>query len=182
MVCWRDGRGQQRLGLVRSSTCSLIDMERLFEPYCFYEPIKQHRYWGMLKNWFITELEIFGTGNDSWLQPDGAAGIFRCRCDGILWWGVFRMRDWRGWPVLCAQLDWPPRNPDLSTCDSSFCGYIKGTITRQLLRDNDDLKEAARLPFNCVIPQTLQKMTHGILRRFVFTYENEEARMDSVDN
>jgi hypothetical protein len=45
-----------------------------------------------------------------------------------------------------AALDWPSRNPDLSVCDSSIWGYIEETLTLQLLRENDDLKEAARLP------------------------------------
>jgi hypothetical protein len=62
-----------------------MDSKGLFGPYCFDEPINQHRYLDMLKNWLIPELENFGTGSDAWLQQVGGAAIFCYCCDGILW-------------------------------------------------------------------------------------------------
>jgi hypothetical protein len=73
---------------------------------------------------------------------------------------------------------WPPRSPDLSTCDNSLWGFKKEIVAQQHYQTTDDLKQAVRLAFNRVTPQMLRKMSHRTWRRIILCHE----QTDPLDN
>ena len=97
-----------------------IDSRHIYGPYFFDAAVNQHAYLAMLREWFIPLLETKGVKDECWFQQDGAPPHFAVSVREFLneqlpgrWIG-------RGSPLLPAPLAWPPRSPDLTTCDNSL--------------------------------------------------------------
>jgi len=81
--------------------------------------------WNMLENWLMPQLNE--DSNDYSFQQDGSPGHYK-GLRGYLnrnlpqrWIGRTGKED-------DALMRWPPRSPDLTTCDFFFWGFVKDTV------------------------------------------------------
>ncbi|KAJ4440474.1 hypothetical protein ANN_08615 [Periplaneta americana] len=81
----------------------------------------------------------------------------------------------RGSPALPAPLAWPPRSPDLTKCDNSLWGFIKGIVSQNRYNTTDELKGVVKQAFTQVTPAMLRKMSHRTWRRrpIILCHEND---------
>ena len=87
----------------------------------------------------------------------------------------------RGSPELPAPLAWPPRSSDLTTCDNSRWGFIKGVISQCRYNTTDELKDAVRQAFRQVTPAMLRKMSHRTWRRIILCHGNNGTQTEPLD-
>lgn len=158
-----------------------MNSRHLFGPYFFDGTVNQTTYLDMLRTWFVPQLEELGILNGVWFQQDGAPAHYAISVREYLA-EVFRNR-WigRGSALLPAPLAWPPRSPDLSTCDNSLWGFIKECVAQQRYETTNDLKEAVRMAFARISPQMLRTMSHRTWRKIILCHENEGAQTDPLD-
>ena len=65
-----------------------------------------------------------------------------------------------------GDLPWPPRSPDLSTCDFVFlCGYLKSRVYTHKPRTLNDSKEAIRQEFRAIDRQLLARVMEDFKKR-----------------
>lgn len=77
--------------------------------------------------------------------------------------GLFPNR-WIG--IGSPVVEWPPRSPDLSTCDSYLWGTIKDRVFGQGLPDNvEDLRQRIEVAFRAVTPEEVQRVHQSTLQR-----------------
>jgi hypothetical protein len=91
-----------------------MDMKWLFGPYSFDGPVYQYRYFDMLKNWLMPELENIGIRENAWFEQDGALAHFAITVRGYLSEVFPECWFCRGSPVLLPALGRPRHSPDLS--------------------------------------------------------------------
>ena len=105
----------------------------------------------MLENWFI-QLQSLGIERHVWFQQDGAPAHFAMTVREYLYEGFPSRWIGRGSASLPAQLDWSPRNSNLTTCDNSFWGFIKEKVAQQHYTNTDELKRVVTDAFHEVTP------------------------------
>ena len=64
-----------------------------------------------------------------------------------------------------GDVPWPPRSPDLSTCDFLFCGYLKSRVYTHKPRTLNDLKEAVRQEIRPIDRQLLARVMDDFKKR-----------------
>ena len=64
-----------------------------------------------------------------------------------------------------ADVLWPPRSPDLSTCDFFLWGYLKSRVYEDKPRTLDELKEAIRQQITKINRDLLERVEANFLER-----------------
>jgi len=64
-----------------------------------------------------------------------------------------------------GDVSWPPRSPDLSTCDFFPLGYLKSRVNAHNPRTLNDLKEAIRQEIRPIYRQLLAQVMDDINKR-----------------
>jgi hypothetical protein len=94
----------------------------------------------MLENFLRPKIEEYGEEHnleDFWFQQDGATAHTARHPRRIL------KEMFPGRVVFLHEaVPWPPRSPDLSTCDFFLWGYLKAEVFTHRPRSLDQLKEA----------------------------------------
>lgn len=158
-----------------------MSAKHLIGPYFFAGPVNQHTYLSMLREWFIPELERLDVLQDCWFQQDGAPPHYAITVREYLN-DVFRDR-WigRGSAHLPAPLDWPPRSPDLSSCDNALWGIIKAHVSHQRYATTEQLKVAVTDAFTTIDRAMLRRISHRSWRRIILCHDNDGAHTDVLD-
>jgi hypothetical protein len=60
---------------------------------------------------------------------------------------------------------WPPRSPDLSTCDFYLWGYLKGRVYEQIPRNVEELRDNTRNSIRNITTTELTRVYMNLLRR-----------------
>ena len=81
--------------------------------------------------------------------------------------------NWCGTDHLPAPLDWPPRSPDLSSCDNALWGFIKQKVAATRYETVDKLKDAIRCAFTAITP--------AMLNRIILCHENDGVHTDTLE-
>ena len=74
-----------------------------------------------------------------------------------------------------GDVPWPPRSPDLSSCDFFLCGYLKAGVYTQKPRNLDELKDAIRQEVLTINQQLLARAMDDFKRR-IENYIQEDGR------
>ena len=64
-----------------------------------------------------------------------------------------------------GDVPWPPRSPDLSTCDFFLWGYLKSRVYTHKLRTLNDVKEAIRQEIRPTDRQLLARVMDDFKKR-----------------
>jgi len=64
-----------------------------------------------------------------------------------------------------GDVPWPPRSPDLSTCDFFLWGYLKLSVYAHKPRTLNDLKEAVRQEIRPIDRQLLARVMDDFLKK-----------------
>jgi hypothetical protein len=64
-----------------------------------------------------------------------------------------------------GNINWPPRSPDLSSCDFFLWGRIKEIVFQQNPKDRDDMKQCIREAFAQIEVDELKKVSNEFLTR-----------------
>lgn len=153
----------------------------LIGPYFFDGAVNQIAYLTMLRDWFIPHLQDRGLLGRIWFQQDGAPAHYAIAVREYLnevfpdkWIG-------RGSVHLPAPLEWPPRSPDLSSCDNALWGFIKQKVAATRYETVDELKDAVRRAFTAITPAMLKRISHRTWRRIILCYENDGVHTDTLE-
>uniref|UniRef100_A0A0A9YLJ5 Transposable element Tc3 transposase n=1 Tax=Lygus hesperus TaxID=30085 RepID=A0A0A9YLJ5_LYGHE len=152
-------------------------------PYFFEEDgntvtVNSTRYMDMLNNFLRPELRRrrrIIDQSEVWFQQDGAPphtstnsmALVREMFPGHL---VSRFGD-----VL-----WPPRSPDLTTCDFFLWGYLKSRVYASKPRTLDALKDSIRREVASIEEALLERVHQNFLNRLASCYEQDGQHMTDV--
>jgi len=75
-----------------------------------------------------------------------------------------------------GDVPWPPRSPDLSTCDFFLWGYLKSRVYTQKTRTLNDLKEAIRQEICPIHRQLLARVMDDFLKKWLENCIQEDGR------
>lgn len=158
-----------------------MSAKHLIGPYFFDGVVNQHTYLAMLQEFFVPELQRMNLLERSWFQQDGAPPHYAITVRQYLnevfpnkWIG-------RGSVHLPAPLDWPPRSPDLTSCDNALWGIIKAKVSQQRYQTTEQLKDAVRTAFAAINRNLLRKISHRSWRRIILCHENNGGHTDLLD-
>jgi len=70
---------------------------------------------------------------------------------------------------------WPPRSPDLSSCDFFLWGYLKGRVYTHKPRNLNELKDAIRQGVLTIYQQLLARAMDDF-KRWIENYIQEDGR------
>ena len=132
----------------------------------------------------LWQQKLFTTGSvlDSWLQQDGAPAHYALRVREFLDEVLPQRWIGRGSLHLPAAIEWPPRSPDLTSCDNSLWGIIKQKVLKQRYQAVEELKQAVREAFREITPPILRKISHRAWRRIIVYRDNDGAHTDILDH
>jgi hypothetical protein len=135
----------------------------------------------MLREWFVPQLHVLGIDDGYWFQQDGVPPLFALAVREYIN-HIFPGR-WIGRvsEAAPASLPWPPRSPDLTTCDNALWDIVKQKVSQNRYGTTEQLKEAVRTAFQSLTPQMLRNMNHRTWRRIILCAENNGAQTDVTD-
>ena len=116
-----------------------------------------------------------------WLQQDGAPAHYALRVREFLDEVLPQRWIGRGSLHLPAAIEWPPRSPDLTSCDNSLWGIIKQKVLKQRYQTVEELKQAVREAFREITPPILRKISHRAWRRIIVCRDNDGAHTDILN-
>lgn len=158
-----------------------VSSRHIIGPYFFDHSVNQNTYLRMLQDWFIPKLRELNIENNCYFQQDGAPPHYSLlvrdylnKTFGTRWIG-------RGSDILPAPMNWPPRSPDLSTCDNALWGFIKEQVAKRNYRTTDELKGAVLQAFTQITQPMLRRMSHRTWRRIILCRDNNGVHTDRID-
>lgn len=143
-----------------------VTKECVIGPYFFEEngvtvTVNSHRYIEMINNFFIPELHVRGMNTRTvWFQQDGAtAHTARASMDLVR--ALFNNH------VISrfGDVPWPPRSPDLSTCDFFLWGFLKSRVYESKPRTLEELKTSIRQTIDKIQPEMLERVETNFRER-----------------
>lgn len=137
--------------------------------------VNSDRYMDMLEHWLIPELYRLGIVIDAILQQDGAPAHFSISVREFLT-TQFPLWIGRGGPLA-----WPPRSPDLTTCDNWLWSFVKEQVSSKRLHSIDELKQAVRDAFGQIKSIMLKRACRRTWRRIQLCKENDGIHTDTLD-
>jgi len=82
--------------------------------------------------------------------------------------------------VRFGDVPWPPRSPDLSTCDFFLWGYLKSRVYAHNPRTLNDLKEAIRQEIRPIDCQLLSRVMGDFKQRFENCIQEDGRHLNDI--
>lgn len=150
---------------------------QLFGPYFVDGTITSQNYVELLRDDFMPELERRGLLYSCHLQQDGAPPHTAIHTRDFL------NRHFSGrWVGKFGPCPWPPRSPDLTSCDNALWGIVKHLVREQEPQSKNDLKDIIRTIFEEFDQDLLRKIHRRTFRRFQLCIDNDGVQVDPFDS
>ncbi|XP_039280434.1 uncharacterized protein LOC120350562 [Nilaparvata lugens] len=153
----------------------------IIDPY-FFEDDNGHavtvtsaRYVQMLNNFLIPELRQFHVNEDTYFQQDGATS-HTARVSMDLMRNLFPNR-------LISRngdIQWPPRSPDLSSCDFFLWGYLKSKVFETRPATIQNLKMRITQEIRAITPEVLRRVSENFSSRLRQCVQNDGRHLTGV--
>jgi len=139
-----------------------IHKRKIVGPFFFDRAIDSTAYLNFLQmnlTEYLNDMPL-ATRRDFWFQQDGAPPHWAILVRN--WLNINFHNRWigRGGPVT-----WPPRSPDLTTCDFCLWSYLKQIIYKVPVTDVNDLQQRIRSACDNVTPEMLKNVEKETMRR-----------------
>lgn len=85
------------------------------------------------------------------------------------------------WVGKFGPLQWPPRSPDLTSCDNALWGIIKSSIKKKKVEGREQLREAIVRAFTELDRSTLEKIHERSWRRIVLCTVVDGEQVECYD-
>lgn len=151
--------------------------DHLIGPFFIAKSITADVYLEMLRTQFIPALQHLRLLYSAHFQQDGApahtAIVTRRYLNDVFpdrWVGKF------------GPIAWPPRSPDLTSCDNALWGLLKPQIISQKCQTINHLKDVITTAFQRIDHGTLQKIHKRTFRRFQLCIDHNGQQVDPFDN
>jgi hypothetical protein len=79
-----------------------------------------------------------------------------------------------------GDMPWPPRSPDLSSCDFFLWGYVKGRVYTHQPRNLNELKDAIRQEVLTIDQQLLAQAMYDFKRRIENCIQEDGRHLNDV--
>lgn len=138
--------------------------------------VNSHRYIEMLTNFLRPELHRRRLNvNDVWFQQDGAPPHTSAASMAVV-------REMFPNRVVSRFGDvlWPPRSPDLTTCDFFLWGYLKARVYATKPRTLDALKDSIRTEIEAINEALLERVHRNFLERLASCYEQDGHHLRDI--
>lgn len=130
-------------------------------PYFFDLNVNQQSYIELLREKLIPDLQRLNMTEEVWFMQDGAPA-HRANATMNLLRGVFDER----LISLGADVEWPPRSPDLTPCDYFLWGFLKQLVYKKRFDNIEDLKREITRCIEYISPDMLERtFTHSLIER-----------------
>lgn len=148
----------------------------LIGPFFLTGSVTAENYMNMLRTQFIPALEAKGILLSTYFQQDGAPAHTAIATRNFLT-EMFQDR----WVSKFGPTPWPPRSPDLTSCDNALWGILKPRIIAHKARNVDELKEAITVEFNRFPENILDSINKRTFRRMHLCIEKNGLQVDPYD-
>lgn len=132
-------------------------------PFFFDQHLTSQIYLDFLQNHFNDLLDDvpLATRRCMWFLHDGAPPHYAAQVRQFL--DVVYQHKWigRGGPII-----WPPRSPDLTSCDFFLWGFIKSKVYRTTPTTVEDMRHRIMTAFREITPEMLHNVQRSLCSRF----------------
>lgn len=135
------------------------------------------RYQQLLREEFIPQLEQKGLLYSCHFQQDGAPCHTAMETRNYLD-TIFPGR----WVGKYGPTPWPPRSPDLTSCDNALWGIVKRRVRERKPETVADIKAAVTLAFEAINADLLQRIHVRTFRRLRLCIDKGGLQVDPFDN
>lgn len=158
-----------------------VSSNGIIGPYFFEDDdsravtVTSARYVQMLENFLIPELRRFPVNENTYFQQDGATS-HTARVSMDLLRNLFPNR-------LISRngdIQWPPRSPDLSSCDYFLWGYLKSKVFENRPRTVQDLKFRIGQEVRAITPAILRRVSENFRMRLRQCVQNGGRHLTGV--
>jgi len=155
-----------------------ISSNGIIGPYFFEDDngnavtVTSARYVHMLENFVIPELQSFPVDENTYFQQDGATS-HTARVSMNLLNDLFPNH------LISRNGDvqWPPRSPDLSSCDFFLWGYLKSKVYETRPESIQDLKVRIQEEIRAITPALLRRVSENFRLRLTQCAQNEGGHL-----
>jgi hypothetical protein len=139
-----------------------ISASHVFGPYFFEDSVNQVSYRNMLQQHLLPDLQRYYVDlHEIWFMQDGAPA-HRANATLALLETHFGDRI----ISLGAEVEWPPRSPDLTPCDFFLWGFLKQLVYRKRFETIEELKVEITRCAEMISPAMLEAtFTRGLIER-----------------
>lgn len=148
----------------------------LIGPFFMTGGITAEKYIAMLENEFMPALTDKGVRLSCHFQQDGAPAHTAIATRDFL-----NQHFPDRWIGKYGPVSWPPRSPDLSSCDNALWGILKPKIVTEKAQSVEQLKAVIRQEFLQFPKDLLQKINDRTFRRFHLCIEKNGLQVDPFD-
>lgn len=153
-----------------------MSAKHLVGPYFIAGKVTAESYITMLETQFVPDLEARGILMQSHLQQDGAPAHTALSTRKFL---EQKFQD--RWVSKFGPIPWPPRSPDLTSCDNALWGIIKPKIAAQKAANVDELKNIIKMEFDKISTRTLTAINARTFRRLRLCVQHDGLQVDPYD-
>lgn len=150
--------------------------QHLIGPFFFDGGVTAEAYIAMLRDQFVPALEERGILLSTHFQQDGAPAHTAIATRHFLT-ETFQDR----WVSKFGPTPWPPRSPDLTSCDNALWGLLKPKIVALKTRDVEELKDAVRNEFEQFPRALLQAINVRTFRRMHLCIQHNGLQVEPFD-
>jgi hypothetical protein len=154
-----------------------VTSEFVVGPYFFpCGGVNGEKYLEMLEHWLIPELDKIGLTDKVVIQQDGAPAHYAISVRDFL------SEHFSVWIGRSAPLSWPPRSPDLTTCDNWLWSFVKEHVSHIRMQNIAELKQTVLTAFSLITQQMLRKASKRTWRRMKICVKHEGAHTEKYDS
>ena len=153
-----------------------MSARHIIGPFFLTGGITGEKYRQMLQEEFIPAIEERGIVNSAHFQQDGAPAHTAHETRNFLN-NMFPDR----WVGKFGPVSWPPRSPDLSSCDNALWGILKPRVIAQRPTNVEQLKEAITEKIQEIPQDLLQAINARTFRRMSLCIEHNGVQTDPYD-
>jgi hypothetical protein len=153
-----------------------MNSKYLIGPFFITGTVNSNKYIELLENEFKPELQRLHIYNQIILQQDGSTSHT-----------AYATRDYLNenypnrWIGINGPISWPPRSPDLTSCDNALWGIIKKKTVAKNTSTIPHLKIAIAQAFREIDRETLRKIHKRTLRRISLCTQIGGNQVDPYD-
>lgn len=173
---------QKPLHCARVTVWAAISAAGIIGPYFFEDArgravnVNSERYTLMLRQYLSAELQEFrGHNSRTWFQQDGAT----CHTSNM---SLEVVRELFPSKVISrrANIDWPPRSPDLSPPDYFLWGYLKSRVYVNNPRTTAQLKQNIRQEIAAIPQETCRRVLENFRARLHECQRRDGGHLDDI--
>jgi hypothetical protein len=155
---------------------SAMSQEDIIGPFFIEGSITAASYVEMMEKKFIPVLRSRNLLHKAIFQQDGAPAHTALKTRDLL--NKYFPDRWVG---KTGPVGWPPRSPDLTSCDNALWGLIKGKIWKEELKSKEQLRDAIERAFQEVDHHILRKIHERSWRRIALCVVINGKQVDAYD-